>query len=269
MESSTGIPRRWLGRRRSLDRWYVSRSSLFNYIRVRLTRVELVGAGGSNRRNARNSIADLATLYKSQLSALWEGVEGAQKFVPYVPGRHIITEAASFIELHAATYKPKQPVHLFLLNDAMLVSVKKRRGPGIGGAVRLVAERCFNLSEIVVVDLKDGGGEFSLSSFVSPYPFLICLTFGLCVDLQNAVKIKRGKETIIFRTDKPEYKKMLLLAFKKVAEELMNKKRKEMLSEAEARKGDVGSHFALSLYAVELALTFGASFEWLAFGTST
>jgi len=32
---------------------------------------------------------------------------------------------------------------------------------------------------------------------------------------------------------------MLLLAFKKVAEELMNKKRKEMLSEAEARKADV------------------------------
>ena len=32
---------------------------------------------------------------------------------------------------------------------------------------------------------------------------------------------------------------MLLLAFKKVAEELMAKKRKEMLSEAEARKGDV------------------------------
>ncbi|GAA5961012.1 hypothetical protein JCM3765_006502 [Sporobolomyces pararoseus] len=169
---------------------------------------------GANRRNARNSIADLATLYKSQLSALWEGVEGAQKLLPYVPGRHIITEASTFIELHAATYKPKQPVHLFLLNDAMLVSVKKRRGPGVGGAVRLIAERCFNLSEIVVVDLKDGG------------------------DLQNAVKIKRGKETIIFRTDKAEDKKMLLLAFKKVAEELMNKKRKEMLSEAEARKGD-------------------------------
>ncbi|GAA5821380.1 hypothetical protein JCM11251_004596 [Rhodosporidiobolus azoricus] len=172
------------------------------------------GAGGPNRRTQRNSLADLATLYKSQLSALWEGVEGSQKFLPYVPGRHIITEAASFVELNSATYKPKQPVHLFLLNDAMLVSVKKRRGPGIGGPVRLVAERCFNLSEIVVVDLKDGG------------------------DLQNAVKIKRGKETII-RTDKPEDKKMLLLAFKKVAEELMNKKRKEMLNEAEARKGDL------------------------------
>ncbi|TNY18529.1 exocyst complex component EXO84 [Rhodotorula diobovata] len=174
----------------------------------------LMGAGGLNRRTQRNSIADLATLYKSQLSALWEGVEGSQKFLPYVPGRHIITEASSFLELHAATYKPKQPVHLFLLNDAMLVSVKKRRGPGIGGPVRLVAERCFNLSDIVVVDLKDAG------------------------DLQNAVKIKRGKETILYRTDKAEDKKMLLLAFKKVAEELMNKRRKEMLSEAEARKGD-------------------------------
>ncbi|SCV67496.1 BQ2448_5107 [Microbotryum intermedium] len=177
----------------------------------------LMGSGSANRRNRRNSLADLATFYKSQLAALWEGVEGSQKLLPYTPGRHIITETTSFVELNSATYKPKQSVHLFLLNDAMLVSVKKRRGTGVGGPTRLVAERCFSLSEIVVVDLKDGG------------------------DLTNAVKIKRGKETIIFRTDKTEDKKVLLMAFKKVAEELMNKKRKEMLSEAEARKGDFSS----------------------------
>ncbi|SCZ93419.1 BZ3500_MvSof-1268-A1-R1_Chr6-3g08647 [Microbotryum saponariae] len=177
----------------------------------------LTGSGSASRRNQRNSLADLATLYKSQLAALWEGVEGSQKLLPYTPGRHIITETTSFVELNSATYKPKQSVHLFLLNDAMLVSVKKRRGTGVGGPTRLVAERCFSLSEIVVVDLKDGG------------------------DLTNAVKIKRGKETVIFRTDKTEDKKVLLMAFKKVAEELMNKKRKEMLSEAEARKGDFSS----------------------------
>ncbi|POY72542.1 hypothetical protein BMF94_4368 [Rhodotorula taiwanensis] len=177
----------------------------------------LGSASTPNRRGQRNSIADLATLHKSQLSALWENVEGSQKVVPYVPGRHIITEAGSFVELHAATYKPKHAVHLFLLNDAMLVSQKKHRGAGIGGPSRLVAERCFTLSEIVVVDLKDAG------------------------DLQNAIKVKRGKETIIYRTDKPENKKMLLLAFKKVAEELINRKRKEMLNEAEARKGDPSS----------------------------
>jgi hypothetical protein len=125
------------------------------------------GSSGSpaNRRTQRNSIADLATLYKSQLSALWDGVEGSQKLLPYIAGRHLIAESASFLELNATTYKPKQPVHLFLLNDAMLVSVKKRRGTGLGGKVRLVAERCFNLSEIVVVDLKDGGGSSS--------PFLV------------------------------------------------------------------------------------------------
>ncbi|BGP54222.1 hypothetical protein JCM8202_001355 [Rhodotorula sphaerocarpa] len=174
--------------------------------------------GAANTPTRRNSIADLATLHKSQLSALWENVEGAQKLVTYVPGRHIITEAASFVELHPTTYKPKQSVHLFLLNDAMLVCQKKNRGAGgVGGPSRLVAERCFTLSEIVVVDLKDTG------------------------DLQNAIKIKRGKETVIYRTDKPENKKMLLLAFKKVAEELINRKRKEMLNEAEARKGDPSS----------------------------
>jgi hypothetical protein len=60
-------------------------------------------------------------------------------------------------------------------------------------------------------------------------------------DLSNAIKIKRGKETIIFRTERPEDKKSLLSAFKKVAEELQNKRRKDALSEAEARRGDVSS----------------------------
>lgn len=159
--------------------------------------------------------------------------------MPYVPGRHIITEAGSFVELHAATYKPKHAVHLFLLNDAMLVSQKKHRGAGIGGPSRLVAERCFTLSEIVVVDLKDAGGAW----LVPPQRRSQLLTGHSSTDLQNAIKVKRGKETIIYRTDKPENKKMLLLAFKKVAEELINRKRKEMLNEAEARKGDVSILF--------------------------
>ena len=56
------------------------------------------------------------------------------------------------------------------------------------------------------------------------------------LELQNAVKIKRSKETYIFRTDKVEEKKALLVAFKKVAEEMMTKKRKESIWEAETRK---------------------------------
>jgi len=57
------------------------------------------------------------------------------------------------------------------------------------------------------------------------------------LELKNAVKVKRGKETFIFRSGKSEDKKALLAAFKKVAEEMSNKRRKESVWEAETRKG--------------------------------
>ncbi|CEH13714.1 Exocyst complex subunit [Ceraceosorus bombacis] len=153
---------------------------------------------------------DLQQVYRAQLMSLWEGIEGSQKFLPYVPGRHLIAEASSFTELNAATYKPKQGVALFLLDDLLLVAVRKKRQ--MSARVRLVAERCFSLGEIIVIDLKDGG------------------------ELTNAVKIKRGKETFVYRTERAEDKRALLNAFRKVAEELANKRRKESLAEAEARK---------------------------------
>ncbi|KAH8926705.1 hypothetical protein BT69DRAFT_1278622 [Atractiella rhizophila] len=157
----------------------------------------------NDRRSNRNSIGDLAALYRSQLSALWSGVEGSQRFLPPLPGRHLIAESPGFIELNSATYRPKQGVHLFLLNDALLVAVKKRAAAGGEGRGKLVADRCFDLADIMVTDMKDGGS------------------------LTNALKIKQGREVFIYRTEKAEEKRALLLAFKKVAEELMNKKRKD------------------------------------------
>jgi hypothetical protein len=161
-------------------------------------------------RGNRNSALDLQQIYRAQIMSLWEGIEGSQKFLPYIPGRHLIAEASSFTELNAATYKPKQGVALFLLDDLLLVAVRKKRQ--MSARVRLVAERCFSLGEIVVIDLKDGG------------------------DLTNAVKIKRAKETFVYRTERAEDKRALLNAFRKVAEELASKRRKESVAEAEARK---------------------------------
>jgi serine/threonine-protein kinase RIO1 len=120
-----------------------------------------------------------------------------------------MAESASFVELNSATYKPRQGVHLFLLNDALLVAVKRRAG--MGSRVRLAADRCFSLNEISIIDLKDGG------------------------ELHNAIKIKRGKEATIFRGDKAEDKKLILNALKRVAEEMTSKKRKQSLWEAEKR----------------------------------
>ncbi|PWN52446.1 hypothetical protein IE53DRAFT_367213 [Violaceomyces palustris] len=165
---------------------------------------------GKGGRGNRASMIDLQQIYRAQITSLWEGIEGSQKFLPYVPGRHLIAEASTFTELNAATYKPRQGVALFLLDDLLLVAVRKKRQ--MSSKVRLVAERCFSLGEIVVIDLKDGG------------------------DLTNAVKIKRGKETFVYRTDRTEDKRALLNAFRRVAEELANKRRKESNAEAEARK---------------------------------
>jgi len=165
---------------------------------------------GRSIRGNRNSMVDLQQIYRAQIMSLWEGIEGSQKFLPYVPGRHLIAEASSFTELNSATYKPKQGVALFLLDDLLLVAVRKKRQ--MSARVRLVAERCFSLSEIVVIDLKDGG------------------------DLTNAIKIKRAKESFVYRTERSEDKRALLNAFRRVAEELANKRRKESMVEAEARK---------------------------------
>lgn len=115
------------------------------------------GSLGGGRANRRNSLADLQALYKSQLEALWEGVEGAQRFLPLTPNRHVIAKHPGWVELNSATYRPRQNVILFLLNDALLVAVEKRRQ--MGGHVRTVADKCFNLNEIAVTDLRDQGGE--------------------------------------------------------------------------------------------------------------
>nr|XP_018259262.1 exocyst complex component EXO84 [Kwoniella dejecticola CBS 10117]OBR81420.1 exocyst complex component EXO84 [Kwoniella dejecticola CBS 10117] len=172
------------------------------------------------RRTQRNSVMDLQNLYKSQLTQLWSTVEGSQKYLPLVPGRHLVFETHNFVELNAATYKAKQNVSMFLLNDLLLIAGRRRMKSAAtsdGGDKerergRMVAERCWVLADLVVVDVKDSG------------------------DLTNALKIRRGKEVCVYRTSKPEDKKSLLAAFRQVSQELGEKKRKESEKEQERRK---------------------------------
>ncbi|KDN38089.1 hypothetical protein K437DRAFT_259527 [Tilletiaria anomala UBC 951] len=161
----------------------------------------LSSAAVGSRLSARNSIQDLSQVYKAQIQALWENVEGSQRFVSHAPGRHLIAEAPNFIEMNSATYRPKQPVSLLLLDDLLLVATRKRKQ--MSTKVQLSADRCFNLGEIVVIDLKDAS------------------------DLSNAIKIKRGKEVYVYRTERLEEKKSLLSSFRRVAEELAVKRRQQ------------------------------------------
>jgi hypothetical protein len=143
------------------------------------------------RKTVRNSILDLQNMYRAQLQSLWTQVSGSQKYLPITPGRHLVCEASNFIELNPATYKTKQLVELFLLNDLMLVAVRKRKrsttetavgtsrrgAAGPDGSIKgqLVADKCFTLSEISVADIKDSGGMFIASLgllFVTDYLYM-------------------------------------------------------------------------------------------------
>ncbi|KZP28786.1 hypothetical protein FIBSPDRAFT_728388 [Athelia psychrophila] len=182
------------------------------------------------RRNARSSIADLRVLYANQMQALHAQVEGSSKFVPTTAGRHVITEMDGIVALNAATYKVSHGVRFVVLDDAVLVA-KRRRNRDAGGGRnaadknggKLVAERCWPLSEMLVLDTKDSA------------------------NMTNVFKIRHGKETHVYRTENPGDKKNLLTQFRQVAEELAAKKRREREGEHERRKslwaaGDRMSH---------------------------
>ena len=101
------------------------------------------------------------------MTNLWTTVEGSQKFVPLAPGRHLVFDTHNFVELNAATYKAKQSVSMFLLNDLLLIAGRRRTKTAVPSTDRgqerergrMVAERCWVLADLVVVDVKDSGGE--------------------------------------------------------------------------------------------------------------
>ncbi|TFK26648.1 hypothetical protein FA15DRAFT_667119 [Coprinopsis marcescibilis] len=166
----------------------------------------------------RSSVADLKVLYFNQMQTLHSSVEGAAKFVPTTPGRHVVGEFEHVLALNAATYKIIHKVKFVVLDDAVLVAKRRRRNTNAaegGGTVnegKLVAEKCWPLNEMLVLDTKD-----------SP-------------SMTNVFKIRHGKETHVYRTDTPQEKKSVLALFRQVAEELSSKRRKEREGEHERRK---------------------------------
>ncbi|KAF8167544.1 hypothetical protein B0H34DRAFT_669962 [Crassisporium funariophilum] len=169
----------------------------------------------------RSSVADLRVLYFNQMQTLHASIEGASKFVPTTPGRHVVGEMEGVLSLNAATYKVTGKVKFVVLDDAVLVAKRRRRNAGPGAADgsgstvnegKLVAEKCWPLNEMLVLDTKD-----------SP-------------NMTNVFKIRHGKETHVYRTDMSADKKSILAQFRQVAEELSQKRRKEREGEHERRK---------------------------------
>ncbi|KAG6899822.1 hypothetical protein C0993_006523 [Termitomyces sp. T159_Od127] len=168
----------------------------------------------------RSSAADLRIMYFNQMQELHALIEGSAKFAPTTPGRHVVAEVENIQSLNAATYKAVGRVRFVIFDDLVLVARRRRRktagdDASSGSTVnegKLVAETCWPLGEMLVLDTKD-----------SPR-------------MTNVFKIRHGKETHVYRTENPQDKKSLLSQLRHVAEELAAKKRKEREGEHERRK---------------------------------
>ncbi|RMZ77737.1 hypothetical protein DV738_g4241, partial [Chaetothyriales sp. CBS 135597] len=169
----------------------------------------------SHRHTKRSSVANLESMWNMQLQSLWKTVERSQKFLPAIPGRHVIMENGQWIELDSATWKPKRPVHLVLLNDHVLIASKKRKRldpniPQAGPApTKLVAEECFALPDIDIVDMSTATNAMASTPSEEK-------------TLQSAFTIRAAGRSLTYRHEKrdPMAKATFLQTLRKAVEDL-------------------------------------------------
>jgi hypothetical protein len=202
------------------------------------------GLGGdaitARKQANRSSVANLEALWNSHLQTLWKRVEGSQKYLPAIPGRHIIYESGKWVELNAATWKIRRRIHLILLNDHLLVASEKKRAD-LGGQnprdakqkknqaqVQLVAQRCWPLQDVQIADLSSrsapGGREGKGTT--------------------DAINIRVGTESYTFAvygSDASE-KNTLLSTFRKALEDL--RRTLEVETEERGKAQDSVNYFA-------------------------
>ncbi|KAL8931018.1 MAG: hypothetical protein Q9208_000120 [Pyrenodesmia sp. 3 TL-2023] len=168
----------------------------------------------SRKQANRSSVANLEAMWNVQLHSLWKTVEGSQKFLPAIPGRHVVTEQSSWMALDAATWKTKKRVHIVLLNDHLMIATesKKRVDPSTAldgenekkALSKKVAEKCWPLQDIDMVDLASMAGAQDRKR------------------IANAINIRCGHESFTYLSDRSstDYKDKLLREFRTASEEL-------------------------------------------------
>ncbi|CRG86580.1 Exocyst complex component exo84 [Talaromyces islandicus] len=188
----------------------------------------------SSKRSNRSSVANLENMWNMQLQSLWKTVEGSQKFLPAIPGRHIVLESGHWVELDSATWKPRRPVHIVLLNDHLLVAAKKRkrvdpnspsqhRGPA---PTKLVAEECWQLQDIDMIDLGANLGSGAARAEAEHR------------GVAHAINVRVGSKSYTYRYDQrtSSAKNELLATFRKTVEDLRKALRSEI--DASNKPGD-------------------------------
>ncbi|KAJ3099787.1 exocyst complex component exo84 [Phlyctochytrium planicorne] len=137
-------------------------------------------------KNESTSFEEGVVFKKGHIDRLYETIEGLQKVLPFSPTRYVVRDGieSRFWEVNPATFRQRQPVQIYLLNDAVIVTSKKKNM--ISGKTKLVVEKCLRFSEVAVIDLRDSG------------------------DITNAFKVMCHPDVFLFRSEDVEEKKQLL-----------------------------------------------------------
>ena len=172
------------------------------------------------KRANRSSVANLEAMWSTHLQTLWKRVEGSQKYLPALPGRHIIMESQRWVELNAATWKPRRRVVLVLLNDHLLIASEKKRHDINSNAksnrqsvynpqsqTMLVADRCWNLQDVSLADLSGSQAQSVGRQKENDA-------------VRNAINIRAGNESFTYATSDTAEKAGMLVAFRKAQEDL-------------------------------------------------
>ena len=178
----------------------------------------------------RSSVANLEAMWNTQLHQLWKTVEGSQKYLPAIPGRHVVIEQSQWVELDAATWKTRKRVHIVLLNDHLMVATEKKKRadpstmsngePEQKPATKLVAERCWPLQDIEMLDLA------LMTSTRDKH------------EMANAISIRCGHESFTYRSNRSSQadKSTLLREFRTTSEEVRRTLRADTESSAKSKE---------------------------------
>lgn len=160
-----------------------------------------------NRSGSRNSVIMLERVWANELASLFKHVEGAQQYLPSIPGRHVVTESGGWYQLNAATWRPLQPAHIFLLNDHILIATKKRnaaRGADHQVADRLIAENCWPLNDVTLIDIsKEGQADPSRAQYT-----------------ENSICLQHGSSSFVYRAENGSQHRKIIDQFARAKQDL-------------------------------------------------
>jgi hypothetical protein len=173
-----------------------------------------ISASSRGGRGNRSSVANLEAMWNSHLQQLWKRVEGTQKFLPAIPGRHVVYESGKWVELQSATWKPRRKVHVILLNDHFVIAGEKKRAADVARdpkdrsqSAPLALIKCWPLQEIQITDLpqRTNGPGPNQNSMAS-----------------TSINVRVGGESMTFATENQDINEKLTLLsnFRKSFEDL-------------------------------------------------